>query len=205
MQQIIEYQSFTKAKTMKNKGIVLISEKNKGYLSALSILVQKEFEEVITESDKERIMQILQDKEVDIIVLDTGINTVSQQKEHLDFIREISSAGKEIQIIVLTNFSQNSFGMEAVNAGAFDFVPKPWNNEKFIVTLKNAFRMRKLSMELNKKDTMERELQTLEQMERKMMEMALEKCNGNVTLAAGLLGITRQTLYNKGKKYNLFK
>ncbi len=190
---------------MKNKGIVLISEKNKGYLSALSILVQKEFEEVITESDKERIMQILQDKEVDIIVLDTGINTVSQQKEHLDFIREISSSGKEIQIIVLTNFSQNSFGMEAVNAGAFDFVPKPWNNEKFIVTLKNAFRMRKLSLELNKKDTMERELQTLEQMERKMMEMALEKCNGNVTLAAGLLGITRQTLYNKGKKYNLFK
>lgn len=202
---MIEYQSFTKAKTMKNKGIVLISEKNKGYLSALSILVQKEFEEVITESDKERIMQILQDKEVDIIVLDTGINTVSQQKEHLDFIREISSARKEIQIIVLTNFSQNSFGMEAVNAGAFDFVSKPWNNEKFIVTLKNAFRMRKLSLELNKKDTMERELQTLEQMERKMMEMALEKCNGNVTLAAGLLGITRQTLYNKGKKYNLFK
>ena len=46
---------------------------------------------------------------------------------------------------------------------------------------------------------------TIEQMEKKMMRAALKKNKGNITLAADQLGITRQTLYNKGKKYNLFK
>ena len=41
---------------------------------------------------------------------------------------------------------------------------------------------------------------TLEEMEEKMIRMALEKNGGNYTAAAEQLGITRQTLYNKLKK-----
>ena len=41
---------------------------------------------------------------------------------------------------------------------------------------------------------------TLEEMEKRMILLALEKTNGNFTAAAELLGITRQTLYNKLKK-----
>ncbi|MBO7268352.1 MAG: helix-turn-helix domain-containing protein, partial [Bacteroidales bacterium] len=45
---------------------------------------------------------------------------------------------------------------------------------------------------------------TLEQMEKKMMKAAIKRCRGNISLAAEQLGVTRQTLYNKGKKYKLF-
>jgi transcriptional regulator with PAS, ATPase and Fis domain len=41
---------------------------------------------------------------------------------------------------------------------------------------------------------------TLEEMERQMIQQALEKNNGNFTAAAEQLGITRQTLYNRFKK-----
>ena len=41
---------------------------------------------------------------------------------------------------------------------------------------------------------------TLEEMEKQMIQQALEKNNGNFTAAAGQLGITRQTLYNRIKK-----
>lgn len=43
---------------------------------------------------------------------------------------------------------------------------------------------------------------TLEEMEKDMIQRALEKNNGNFSAAAGQLGITRQTLYNKIKKNN---
>ncbi|MBQ2133583.1 MAG: helix-turn-helix domain-containing protein, partial [Bacteroidales bacterium] len=46
---------------------------------------------------------------------------------------------------------------------------------------------------------------TLEQMEKKMMKAAIKRNRGNISLAAEQLGITRQTLYNKGKKYKLFE
>ena len=41
------------------------------------------------------------------------------------------------------------------------------------------------------------------QQEKAMILAAMEKCDGNLSLVAGQLGITRQTLYNKIKKYNL--
>jgi DNA-binding NtrC family response regulator len=44
---------------------------------------------------------------------------------------------------------------------------------------------------------------TLEEMERSMIENALQECDNNISAAAGKLGITRQTLYNKAKKYGL--
>jgi DNA-binding NtrC family response regulator len=43
---------------------------------------------------------------------------------------------------------------------------------------------------------------TLEEMEKQMIQQALEKNNGNFTAAAEQLGITRQTLYNRFKKTN---
>ena len=44
---------------------------------------------------------------------------------------------------------------------------------------------------------------TLEEMERRMISQALDTCGGNLSAVAAQLGITRQTLYNKMKKYNL--
>lgn len=44
---------------------------------------------------------------------------------------------------------------------------------------------------------------TLEEMERRMIVRSMAQCNYNLTQVATELGITRQTLYNKIKKYNL--
>lgn len=44
---------------------------------------------------------------------------------------------------------------------------------------------------------------TLEEMEKNMIKTALKKNPDNLTAVAGKLGVTRQTLYNKMKRYNL--
>lgn len=49
----------------------------------------------------------------------------------------------------------------------------------------------------------EKGVSTLEEMERQMIRKALDACAGNLSAVAGQLGITRQTLYNKMKKFGL--
>ena len=47
------------------------------------------------------------------------------------------------------------------------------------------------------------EPQTLEDMESRMIRQAIEQCGGNLSQVATRLGITRQTLYNKMKRYGI--
>lgn len=54
-----------------------------------------------------------------------------------------------------------------------------------------------------KKEIPDSAVSTLEEMELKMIQKAIEKCKGNLSAVASQLGITRQTLYNKMKKFNL--
>lgn len=44
---------------------------------------------------------------------------------------------------------------------------------------------------------------TLEEMEKQMIETTIHTCEGNLSAVAAQLGISRQTLYNKMKKFNL--
>lgn len=46
-------------------------------------------------------------------------------------------------------------------------------------------------------------ISTLEEMEVQMIRKALDACSGNLSAVASQLGITRQTLYNKMKKFGL--
>ena len=64
---------------------------------------------------------------------------------------------------------------------------KPWDNEELIRVLKDAIDKSK-------------EIVPLEEVEMAHIHRVLEKCHGNISKAAEMLGITRQTLYAKIKK-----
>ena len=54
-----------------------------------------------------------------------------------------------------------------------------------------------------KKEKPLEEVQTLDEMERRMIEKTIKECDGNLSVVAARLGISRQTLYNKIKRYGL--
>lgn len=204
----------------KIEGTVLISDTNKGLLTALILLLQKYFSNVVTESSIEKVMEMAGSGSADVIIIDAGANSSAERMKYLDMVKRIAGSGHNAQVVALTNFGQSQFALELADAGAFDFVPKPWNNEKLLVTLRNACRTRQLlnaAMDKaaqeklsGRKDSEEGETDagkpaTLEQMEKKMMKAAIKRNRGNISVAAQELGITRQTLYNKGKKYKLFE
>jgi two-component system response regulator HydG len=52
------------------KGTLLIVDENKGILNALEMIMQNEFEKVITITDPNRINEILRKNDVDVVMLD---------------------------------------------------------------------------------------------------------------------------------------
>lgn len=204
----------------KIEGTILISDTNKGLLTALILLLQKHFSQVMTESGIDKVMEIAGSGSADVIIIDAGANSGAERMRYVELVKRITGNSSNVQVVALTNFGQSQFAMQLADAGAFDFVPKPWNNEKLLVTLRNACRTRQLlnaAVEKAVQDNLSGRKEsdscgggsekpvTLEQMEKKMMKGAIKRNRGNISLAAQELGITRQTLYNKGKKYKLFE
>lgn len=75
--------------------------------------------------------------------------------------------------------------------------------EKAIIICDNAILPAELFQLPRRSDTPEASASTLEEMEMQMIRKTLDKCNGNLSAVAAQLGITRQTLYNKMKKYGI--
>ncbi|MCH4896495.1 sigma-54-dependent Fis family transcriptional regulator [Marinilabiliaceae bacterium JC040] len=70
-----------------------------------------------------------------------------------------------------------------------------------IVISKDDFHFKTSSNKLNPNS--EKEVMTIEEMEKKMIVASIDNNEGNLSAVASQLGITRQTLYNKLKKYKL--
>ena len=225
----------------KIEGTILISDTARGLQTPLMLLLQKHFGNVATESGTATIEEMARKGSIDVVILDAGGNNSNEREKFLELVKRLSGYGQNVQVVALTNFGQSQFAMQLADAGAFDFVPKPWNNEKLLVTLRNACWMRQvLQTATGRQSSSNREQETplptenmtaemlckdnlsgrkesdscgggsekpatLEQIEKKMMKGAIKRNRGNISLAAQELGITRQTLYNKGKKYKLFE
>lgn len=56
---------------------------------------------------------------------------------------------------------------------------------------------------LQKREKPLEEVQTLDEMESRMIEKTIRECEGNLSVVAARLGISRQTLYNKIKRYGI--
>lgn len=75
--------------------------------------------------------------------------------------------------------------------------------EKAIIICDGTFLTAELFQLPKRNEVPETSASTLEEMEMQMIRKTLDKCNGNLSAVAAQLGITRQTLYNKMKKYGL--
>ncbi|MDD4514271.1 sigma-54 dependent transcriptional regulator [Massilibacteroides sp.] len=72
------------------------------------------------------------------------------------------------------------------------------------VIINDGRELDRVAIDLNKgKGKVEKEITTLEEMEYKMIKESIDKFDGNMSLVAQQLGISRQTLYNKIKRYEL--
>ena len=129
---------------------VLVIDDNKSVLSALEILLQFEYKTVDTISNPNQISSFPNLKDYDIVLLDmnfsAGINTGN---EGLFWLREIKKKAPHISVIMMTAYGSVDLAVQALKEGASDFILKPWNNEKLLVTVKTAYELWKSQEEIH--------------------------------------------------------
>ena len=128
----------------KKAGKLLIVDDNRSILSAVKLLCEGVFEEVITLPSPNSLISTLHKSQPDVVLLDmnfhAGINTGN---EGLYWLKEVLSKFPETKVVLFTAYADIELAVRAMKEGAFDFVVKPWDNAKLIATLQNAYKAAK--------------------------------------------------------------
>ena len=121
------------------KGKILIVDDNAGIRQALKILLPMHFAEVEALPSPVTLVATLERFKPDVVLLDMNFNTsINTGNEGLFWAGEIKKMMPEVEVVLFTAYADIALAVEGMKRGAFDFIVKPWDNEKLIETLTAA-------------------------------------------------------------------
>lgn len=167
---------------------IVVVDDNPTILTALKICLTAEFERIVTLTSPDTLVSTLSNGEqVDVVLLDMNFSLgVNTGQDGLFWLRTLKKLHPDTPVVLMTAYADVQLAVKGLKNGAADFVTKPWDNDELVRTLRDAVEK-------------SREVVTLDKLEQQHVHRVVDQCHGNMSKAAELLGITRQTLYRKLK------
>ena len=124
----------------KSKAKILVVDDNSGIRAALKLLLSMHFSQVELIPSPKELMSRLADFRPDVVLLDMNFHTdINTGNEGLFQLSQIKSRCPEIEVVLFTAYADIQLAVEGMKRGAFDFIVKPWDNEKLVQTLQAAY------------------------------------------------------------------
>ena len=124
------------------KGKILVVDDDADVLQAARLFLKQHVKSIETEKDPNSIPTLLKNNRYDLILLDMNFTEdVSSGKEGFFWLKEILKIDPSIAVILITAYGDIDKAVQAVKAGATDFVLKPWKNEKLLTTVMSAMQL----------------------------------------------------------------
>jgi DNA-binding NtrC family response regulator len=122
---------------------ILVIDDEAAIRESLELLLGFEGYEVRLAIDGERGLQALEADSFDLVLLDLSLPGQSG----LELLPIIKQRHSELPIIMITAYGTVDNVVEAVRAGAENFVQKPWDNEKLLADIRSAIARRRVEAE----------------------------------------------------------
>ena len=120
-------------------GKILVVDDNQGIRRTLEILLPMHFAEVKTIPSPSTLVSTLEQFRPDVVLLDMNFYTsINTGNEGLYWAGEIKKMMPEVEVVLFTAYADIALAVEGMKRGAFDFIVKPWENEKLLATLTAA-------------------------------------------------------------------
>ena len=192
---------------------IAIIDDNQAVLKTLKFVLKGVFAKVFTLPHPHSLPALLESEKIDAILL--AMNFSAQKldgEEGLCWLRYIKNHPNPPAVVLITAFGDINLAVNSMHEGAEDFVTKPWDNEELIKKLLKAIekreKQRNQENSLNEANELKdrsacTRMMTLDEVEKQHFMEVMKECEGNLAEASTRLNISRQTLYNKLKKYGV--
>ena len=170
-------------------GTILVCDDNADILTAMQYALEGTFDRILTLLRPEDMLRIMAAEHVDMVLLDMNFSIGDNSgRDGLHWLQRVHEAHPDVPVVMLTAYGDVPLAVRALQSGAADFVTKPWDNDKLTYKLQGIMQAQQA-------------LAPLDEVEMEHIRRAVDRADGNLTAAAKMLGLTRQTLYNRLKAH----
>jgi len=140
-----------------NKKRILIADDDINIIASLKYLLSDLGYDIVAVTTPQAALESVQCQEIDLVLLDMNFQQdTTSGKEGVALVEKIVALELFIPIIVMTGWATIDITVEAMRAGAKDFLQKPWKNERIInaietqISLANAYKTTERLSQQNK-------------------------------------------------------
>jgi DNA-binding NtrC family response regulator len=127
----------------KRKGFILIIDDEEEIRESIEVLLTSEGLMVDTASTGEEGLKKIEDNLYDLVLLDLML----PGKCGMEVQRDIKRIDPTLPVVIITAIGALETAVTAIKEGSYDYITKPWNNEKLVVTVTNGIKQRQLISE----------------------------------------------------------
>lgn len=128
----------------KSKATILIIDDDEDVLLSAKLLLKKHFTNILIRNSPKELNQLISTESIDVIILDMNYRIgYNDGKEGMYWLKHIISVRPKMVVILMTAYGEVELAVDAIKQGAFDFILKPWTNEKFLATINAGLELSK--------------------------------------------------------------
>lgn len=113
---------------------LLVVDDEPNYLVVLSELLQEEGFEVLTAQSGDEGLKVARENDLDMVITDMRMPGM----DGFQLLQELKIYNKALPVIMVTAFGEVEKAVAAMQAGAYSYLTKPFNNEELIVNINKA-------------------------------------------------------------------
>ncbi len=116
---------------------VLVVDDEKNIRKAIELALEQEGFQVIAAADVASAVRALHERIVEVMIIDIQLGEI----DGIAFFRKTQADGHGIPAIFISGHATLTQAAQAVKSGAFDFLEKPFNAEKLVVSVRRCLEM----------------------------------------------------------------
>ncbi len=118
---------------------ILAVDDDPDVLIAVRMLLKNEVQKIVVEKNPENIPALLKETNFDLMLLDMNFkSSINTGNEGLYWLKRVKTLKPGLQVIMITAYADIDLAVRSLKEGAFDFMVKPWHNDKLIATIEDA-------------------------------------------------------------------
>lgn len=122
---------------------ILIIDDEEVLQDVLVSLVERAGWTALSATTGEEGLRLLETTSVDLVLLDLMLPGMSG----MEVLRQIRTQDPDMVVVVITAYSSIEGAIEAINEGAFHYIPKPFKNDEVLLTIRKGVERRQLEDE----------------------------------------------------------